>query len=97
MSSDINKAYDPKEIEDKIYKIWEKSGYFNPDNLPKGRKEKYSIVIPPPNITGSLHMGHALNATIQDILVRITRIFQGKTLMLPKNIINLRRLEYFVY
>lgn len=78
----MSTAYDPKEIEDKIYKIWEESGFFNPDNL-KETKSKYSIVIPPPNITGSLHMGHALNATIQDILIRKKRMKGYKTLWLP--------------
>jgi len=81
--SSLDKPYDPKEVEDKIYKVWEKSGFFNPDKLPGKRKEKYSIVIPPPNITGSLHMGHALNATIQDILIRKKRMEGYKTLWLP--------------
>ncbi|MEW5907986.1 MAG: valine--tRNA ligase [Patescibacteria group bacterium] len=80
------KPYNPAEIEEKIYKLWEKSGYFNPDNLSKSYKLKtksYCIVIPPPNITGSLHMGHALNAVIQDILIRQKRMQGHKTLWLP--------------
>lgn len=80
--------YNPKEVEDKIYKLWEKSGFFNPDKLPKdeGRRTKaktFCITVPPPNITGSLHMGHALNATIQDILIRKKRMEGYKTLWLP--------------
>ena len=60
----MNPSYEPKDIEAKWYSFWEKGGYFVADN----KKEKpYSIVIPPPNVTGSLHIGHALNNTIQDI------------------------------
>lgn len=85
--------YSAKDVEDKIYKIWEESGYFNPDNLPTtqnlpahaitdGKPKTYTMVIPPPNVTGSLHMGHALNATIQDILIRKKRMEGFKTLWL---------------
>ena len=80
---ELSKAYNPKEIEDKIYKLWEESGFFNPDKLPSRHKKPYSIVIPPPNVTGELHMGHALNATIQDILIRQKRMQGYKTLWLP--------------
>jgi valyl-tRNA synthetase len=85
---EIPKVYDPKKVEDKIYHLWQKSGFFNPDKLPKTKNKKqkiknYCIVIPPPNITGSLHMGHALNATIQDILIRWRRLQGYKTLWLP--------------
>ncbi len=80
---ELPKAYEPKEVEDKIYKLWEKSGFFNPDKLPKRHKKPYCIVVPPPNITGKLHMGHALNATIQDILIRWRRLQGYKTLWLP--------------
>ena len=83
MNNDFLKPYSFKENEDNIYKNWESSGFFNPDNLPGERKEKFSIVIPPPNVTGSLHMGHALNATIQDILIRYKRMKGFKTLWLP--------------
>jgi valyl-tRNA synthetase len=79
----LDKVYDPKKVEEKIYKKWEESGFFNPDNLPQKRKEKFSIVLPPPNITGTLHMGHALNATLQDILIRWERMQGFKTLWLP--------------
>lgn len=86
MNEKLLKPYDPKTTEDRIYKLWEESGFFNPDKLPKSRKlkaESYTIVIPPPNVTGSLHMGHALNATIQDILIRKKRMEGYKTLWLP--------------
>ena len=80
---ELSKAYEPKQVEDKIYQLWEKSGFFNPDKLPKRHKKPYSIVIPPPNVTGELHIGHALNATIQDILIRQKRMQGYKTLWLP--------------
>jgi len=90
MNDKLLKPYDPKETEPRIYKIWENSGYFTPENLPvsktknlKLKIKNYSIVIPPPNVTGSLHMGHALNATIQDILIRQKRMQGYKTLWVP--------------
>ena len=86
MSNSFDKPYNPKDVEEKIYEFWEKSGYFNPDNSPQNselKSQSFSIVVPPPNITGSLHMGHALNATIQDILIRKKRMEGYKTLWLP--------------
>jgi valyl-tRNA synthetase len=83
MNQDFLKPYNFKENEDKIYKSWEDSGYFNPDKLPGERSKTFSIVIPPPNVTGSLHMGHSLNVTIQDVLVRFKRMRGFKTLWLP--------------
>jgi len=80
---DLSKAYNPKEVEDKIYQLWLRSGFFNPDKLPKKHKKPYTIVIPPPNVTGELHIGHALNALIQDILIRQKRMQGFKTLWLP--------------
>ena len=80
---DFPKAYNSKSVENKIYQLWEKSGFFNPDKLPKRHKKSYTIVIPPPNVTGELHMGHALNAVIQDILIRWKRMQGFKTLWLP--------------
>ncbi len=76
-------SYNAKEVEDKIYQLWEKSGFFNPDKLPRRHKKPFTIVIPPPNVTGELHIGHALNATIQDILIRRKRMQGFKTLWLP--------------
>jgi len=77
----MDKVYEPKKVENRIYKLWLNSGFFNPDNLKA--KKPYSIVIPPPNVTGELHMGHALNAVIQDILIRQKRMQGFKTLWLP--------------
>ncbi|MCD6471106.1 valine--tRNA ligase [bacterium] len=77
----LPKAYSPKEVEEKIYKLWQKSGFFTPKIDHK--KKPFVISIPPPNITGSLHMGHALNNTIQDILVRYHRMKGDVTLWVP--------------
>ncbi|MDD2697072.1 MAG: valine--tRNA ligase [Candidatus Pacebacteria bacterium] len=79
----LDKAYIPEEVENKIYQLWQKSGFFNPDKLPGKRTKSFTIVIPPPNVTGELHMGHALNATLQDILIRKKRMEGFKTLWLP--------------
>ena len=68
----LDTKFSPAEIEARLYKAWEEGGYFKPGRKPKA--EPYTIVIPPPNVTGSLHMGHALNNTIQDILVRFERM-----------------------
>ena len=83
MSNELPKAYDPKEVEDKIYKLWEESGFFTPENLPGERNQKFVTAIAPPNITGELHMGHALELTMQDILVRMKRMQGHKTLWVP--------------
>ncbi|MBP6855620.1 MAG: valine--tRNA ligase [Candidatus Pacebacteria bacterium] len=83
MHPDFLKPYNFKENESVIYSQWDISGYFNPDNLPGERKKAFSIVLPPPNVTGVLHMGHALNATIQDILTRYHRMKGEKTLWIP--------------
>jgi len=78
---ELEKIYDPKIVEEKWYKVWEESGYFKADN--KSQERPYSIVIPPPNVTGSLHMGHALNNTLQDILSRYKRMQGYDVLWLP--------------
>ena len=83
MDKDFLKPYSFKENEDKIYKSWEDSGFFNPDNLTDAKKETFTIALPPPNVTGNLHMGHALNVTIQDTLVRYKRMKGFKTLWIP--------------
>src|SRR3989344_6865414 len=83
MPSEFDKPYDPKEHEDKIYKLWEKSGFLNPDKLPGARKKHFSIMLAPPNVTGSLHMGHALEHAASDVLVRFKRMQGYKTLWLP--------------
>jgi len=79
----LSKSYQPQKVEDEIYQLWLKSGFFNPDKLPGDRKQSYTIVIPPPNITGTLHMGHALNAVVQDVLIRWKKMQGFKTLWLP--------------
>ena len=79
----LDTRYDHKSLEDKIYKLWEKSGYFNPDKLPGGRKEIFSIVLPPPNVTGTLHMGHAAMLAIEDVMVRFNRMRGKRTLWIP--------------
>ncbi|MBU4376560.1 MAG: class I tRNA ligase family protein, partial [Candidatus Omnitrophica bacterium] len=78
---ELSKTYNPKEIEEKIYKLWEEKGLFTARVDLK--KKPYCIVIPPPNITGILHMGHALNNTIQDILIRFKRMQGHEALWMP--------------
>jgi valyl-tRNA synthetase len=77
----LEKAYEPKEVEKKWYSTWEDKGYFRA--RVEGDAPTYSMVIPPPNITGSLHMGHALNNTMQDILTRYHRMLGHRTLWMP--------------
>ncbi|MBU1167501.1 class I tRNA ligase family protein, partial [Patescibacteria group bacterium] len=79
----MDKRYDFNQFEDDIYRQWEDSGYFNPDNLPGNPTEPYSIAMPPPNATGMLHIGHALFLTIQDIVIRYERMKGKKALWLP--------------
>src|SRR3989344_3202909 len=79
----LKKSYDPKTTEDRIYKLWEESGFFNPDNLPGNRKEAFTIIMPPTNANGSLHAGHGLVMTIEDLIVRYKRMRGFKTLWLP--------------
>ncbi|MBR6275269.1 MAG: class I tRNA ligase family protein, partial [Lachnospiraceae bacterium] len=78
---ELNKTYNPADIEDRLYEKWETKKYFhakvNPDKTP------FTIVIPPPNITGQLHMGHALDNTMQDILIRYKRMAGYEALWLP--------------
>ena len=72
MSKELNKTYDPKDIEDRLYEKWEENGYFLAEV--DRSKKPFTIVMPPPNITGQLHMGHALDNTMQDILTRYKRM-----------------------
>ena len=78
---ELPKAYDPKQVESKIYDLWMKGGYFEGKIDPE--KKPFSIVMPPPNVTGQLHMGHALDATLQDILTRYKRMQGYAALWLP--------------
>ncbi|MEA3367668.1 MAG: valine--tRNA ligase, partial [Planctomycetota bacterium] len=77
----LPKTYDPSAVEDRIYRAWEEGGYFRP--RPDAPREPYAIVIPPPNVTDRLHLGHALNNALQDILVRWRRMQGRRTLWLP--------------
>ncbi len=79
--NELPKTYAPSEFEDRIYRTWCEKGYFTPDV--KNEAEHFSVVIPPPNVTGQLHMGHALDETLQDILVRYKRMQGFNTLWIP--------------
>ena len=81
MPKELAKNYNPKESEEKIYEMWETKGCFKPSG--DSKKEPYTIVIPPPNVTGQLHMGHALDDTLQDILIRYKRMRGFDTLWVP--------------
>ncbi len=81
MRKQLEKVYDPKQVEDRTYQFWMDGNYFHAEVDPK--KEPYTIVIPPPNITGQLHMGHALDETFQDILIRWRRMQGRSALWLP--------------
>lgn len=81
MRKELDKKYDPKAFEERLYSEWESKGYFKPNK--KDSDKTFSIVMPPPNITGQLHMGHALDNTLQDVLVRYKRMCGYDTLWLP--------------
>jgi len=81
VSKELAKAYEPKEVEDRIYDFWMKGKYFHAEVDPK--KKPYTIVIPPPNITGQLHLGHAMDETLQDTLIRWRRMQGYSALWLP--------------
>ncbi len=81
MSEQLDKIYNPGEVEDRLYAEWVEKGYFTPSVDPD--KEPFTIVIPPPNVTGQLHMGHALDETLQDILIRYKRMAGFSTLWVP--------------
>ena len=80
---ELPSQYNAKEVEDKIYQLWEKSGFFNPDNLPSNHKKPFCIIMPPTNANGNLHAGHALVMTIEDIMTRYKRMKEFKALWLP--------------
>lgn len=88
MNDKLLTPYKPEETEQRIYKEWEDSGFFNPDvciekGIAKADAETFSIVLPPPNVTGVLHLGHAVTLTIEDIIVRYNRMKGHRTLWLP--------------
>ena len=78
---ELPKIYDPKAVESKIYDMWMEGGYFHTERDPE--KKPFTIVIPPPNVTGQLHLGHALDETIQDILIRWKRMQGYAALWVP--------------
>jgi valyl-tRNA synthetase len=80
---EIAKIYDPREVEALAERIWDQGRYFHADAAGKGPKGSYTIVIPPPNVTAALHLGHALNNTLQDILIRMRRMQGFNTLWMP--------------
>ena len=81
MNKELPKVYEPQQVESRIYQMWEDNDCFNGDPDPK--KKPFSIVMPPPNVTGQLHMGHALDCTLQDILTRFKRMQGYSTLWVP--------------
>ncbi|MDR1286884.1 MAG: valine--tRNA ligase [Treponema sp.] len=80
---ELAKAYDPKTFEDRIYGLWKESGSFRPENCRNAEDPPYVVVIPPPNVTGVLHLGHGLNNSLQDIVIRFHRMRGGRTLWVP--------------
>ena len=81
MARELPKIYEPKQVEDRIYKMWEEGGYFKPQG--KADAKPFTIVMPPPNVTGQLHMGHAMDATLQDTLIRFKRMQGYDALWVP--------------
>ncbi len=81
MSRELPKIYEPQQVEERIYKMWEEGGYFKP--LGKPDAKPFTIVMPPPNVTGQLHMGHAMDATLQDTLIRFKRMQGYDALWVP--------------
>ncbi len=83
MIEKFKKPYDSSETEARIYTKWEESGYFNPDNLPGERPETFTVTLPPPNVTGVLHLGHAYEDSLQDAVIRFERMRGKRTLWVP--------------
>ena len=81
MKKELPKVYEPQQVEGRIYEMWEQGGCFKGD--PDRSKQPFSIVMPPPNVTGQLHMGHAMDSTLQDILTRFKRMQGYSTLWVP--------------
>ena len=81
MAKELNKVYDPKAVETEIYKMWEEGGYFHAER--DESKKPFTIVMPPPNVTGQLHMGHAMDATLQDSIIRFKRMQGYNALWIP--------------
>lgn len=84
MKAELDKTYNPSDYEDKIYKKWDESGFFNPDNLVIAKSAPaYTIILPPPNITDKLHIGHSITIAIEDLLIRYHRLKGERALWLP--------------
>ena len=81
MAKELSKVYEPQEVESRIYEMWQKGGYFHAERDPN--KKPFTIVMPPPNVTGQLHMGHAMDAALQDVLIRFKRMEGYSSLWLP--------------
>ncbi len=81
MARELPKVYEPQQVESRIYEMWEKNGYFHAEK--DENKKPFTIVMPPPNVTGQLHMGHAMDATLQDTLIRFKRMQGYSALWLP--------------
>lgn len=79
---ELEKSYNPKEFEERIYSFWEANKCFSPIKK-KNTKNTFTVVIPPPNVTGVLHVGHALDETLQDVIVRYHRMKGDETLWIP--------------
>lgn len=79
----LKTPYNPQETEPRIYAQWEQSGFFNPDNLPRQDGRPFTVIMPPPNVTGILHMGHGLALTLEDVMVRFARLRGRRALFLP--------------
>jgi valyl-tRNA synthetase len=83
MDEKFTKPYNPQATEERIYQQWEESGFFNPDNLPGRHQDPFTIIMPPPNANGSLHVGHAVFIAIEDLLIRYKRMRGFKSLWVP--------------
>ena len=81
LRKELEKVYDPKQVESRTYEFWQKGRYFHAEADPK--RKPYTIMMPPPNVTGQLHMGHALDNTLQDILIRWRRMQGYNVLWMP--------------
>ena len=91
MAKELSKVYEPKEVERRIYEMWETGGYFHAEK--DESKKPFTIVMPPPNVTGQLHMGHAMDATLPDTLIRFKRMQGYNALWVPAWIMPALRLR----
>ena len=81
MAKELSKVYEPQEVESRIYEMWQKGGYFHAEHTRS--RVPFTIVMPPPNVTGQLHMGHAMDAALQDVLIRFKRMEGYSALCCP--------------